>query len=84
MITDKIIDVLLALPLLLIDSLPEVDFKIPDNVINGVSAFLLNLGYFLPFKELMPILVISLSVKIFQIAWALVIRIKSFIPTMGA
>lgn len=84
MITDKIIDVLLALPLLLIDSLPEVDFKIPDNVMNGVSVFLLNLGYFVPFKELMPILVISLSVKIFQIAWALVIRIKSFIPTMGA
>lgn len=84
MITDKIIDVFLALPLLLIDSLPEVNFSIPDHVMNGVSAFLLNIGYFVPIKELMPILIISLSVKTFQIAWALVIRIKSFIPTMGA
>lgn len=84
MITDKIIDVLLALPLLLIDSLPEVDFHIPDDIMNGVSVFLLNIAYFAPIKELLPILIISLSIKSFQIAWALIIRIKSFIPTMGA
>lgn len=84
MITDKILDVLFYLPLLLFKALPAVDFSIPDNVYNGIETFCTNIGYVVPFNALLPILVTSFSLSAFQIAWALVIRIKSFIPTMGA
>lgn len=84
MITDKILDVLFYLPLLLFKALPAVDFSIPDNVYNGIETFCTNIGYVVPINALLPILVTSFALSTFQIAWALVIRIKSFIPTMGA
>lgn len=84
MITDKIFDVLFYVPLLLAKALPEIDLAIPDNVFNGINTFLSNVGYVIPIRALMPILISSLSISTFKISWALLIRIKSFIPTMGA
>lgn len=84
MITDKILNILFYLPLLLAKAVPDMDFSIPDNVFNGFNTFLFNVGYIIPIKALIPILVSSFTISFFQIAWALVIRIKSFIPTMGA
>ncbi|MDE6789313.1 MAG: hypothetical protein K2J47_08350 [Ruminococcus sp.] len=84
MITDKILDVLFYFPLLLVKALPEIDFAVPDNIFNGINTFLSNVGYVIPIRALMPILVSSLALSAFKISWALIIRIKSFIPTMGA
>lgn len=84
MITEALINVFLFLPKLLLQSLPDIDISIPKDVFNTLQNFLLNLEYIFPIVELLPILVISMSLSLFKIALALVIRIKSFIPTMGA
>lgn len=84
MITEALINVFLFLPKLLLQALPDIDISIPKDVFDTLQNFLLNLGYIFPIVELLPILVISISLSLFKIAWALVIRIKSFIPTMGA
>lgn len=84
MITEALINVFLFLPKLLLQSLPDIDISIPKDVFDTLQNFLLNLEYIFPIVELLPILVISISLSLFKIAWALVIRIKSFIPTMGA
>lgn len=87
MIFDKILDVLFCFPFLLLDSLPDISISIPgevSNAINGFQTFANNLAYVFPLKGLVPIIVISFSIKSFQILWALIIRVKSFIPTMGS
>lgn len=84
MITDLIINLLLKTPLMLLDLLPDIDVSLPDNVFDGVNTFFANVAYALPVLQLMPILIISNALMLFRVAWALVIRIKSFIPTMGA
>lgn len=84
MITEALINVFLFLPKLLLQALPDIDISIPKGVFDTLQNFLLNLEYIFPIVELLPILVISISLSLFKIAWALVIRIKSFIPTMGA
>ena len=84
MITEALINVFLFLPKLLLQALPDIDISIPKDVFDTLQNFLLNLEYIFPIVELLPILVISISLSLFKIAWALVIRIKSFIPTMEA
>ena len=84
MITDFIINVLCALPNLLLDSMQNFNLEIPENIFNGFNSILNLLGFMFPVAGLLPILVISFGIKYFQIMWALLIRIKSFIPTMGS
>lgn len=84
MITDKILDILFYFPLLLAKALPDMNFSLPDNIFNGIDTFVTNVGYVVPITALMPIFMTSVAISTFQVGWALVIRIKSFIPTMGA
>jgi len=84
MIVDAILDLVLSVPIALLDALPEVNFEISENVFNGMETFFGSVAYALPVVQLLPILIISNALMLFRVAWALVIRIKSFIPTMGA
>lgn len=67
-----------------IDNLPDIEFNIPDNVLSGFGYVAQYINYFVPVAELMPILAISVSLSVFHIVWAIILRIKSFIPTMGS
>lgn len=86
MITDVFINVLL-LPiygLLELLSLPVVgNIAIPDDAFEALKKILLNIGYIVPLSSLIPILVISFTLDHFTAIWALILRIKSFIPTFG-
>lgn len=82
MITDALLDILLFLPNLLLDGLDVLSLVIPEGVFDGLAKIFAFIGWF-PIKQLLPILVMSISVATFKITWALLIRIKSFIPTMG-
>lgn len=84
MITDIILDVLMAIPLVLLSLLPDVNISIPDGVFNWLITTCNAVGYLLPVKSLMPIFAIMLSVNGFKIAWAILLRVKSFIPSMGS
>lgn len=83
MITDFIINVFLALPMALLDLLPDIDISINDNVFYGIETFVCNVAYIFPIKALMPIIIISSSLINFDIIWSIILRLKSFIPTMG-
>lgn len=87
MIIDKILDFLFYFPMLLLETLLDFDLSIPDdvlNIVNGVNNFIYNVAYVIPFSRLSGILALSISISTLQILWALILRIKSFIPTMGA
>lgn len=84
MIVDFLLEQLTAFPMFLIGMLPDVNIAIPDNVFNWLFDVANAVGYLLPIKGLLGILTLSLSIKGVQIAWAILLRVKSFIPTMGA
>lgn len=69
-------------PLLL--TLPSFTIEIPSVVYGPLFDMVNMIGYIFPVKALLPILGISFSVKSAQIVWSLILRFKSFIPTMGA
>ena len=86
MITQAIIDFLCYIPLMLLNSLDSLGFDIavPDAFFTGLRSLMNCLAFIFPVAALLPILAFSFSVRFFQIAWAIILRIKSFIPTMGA
>ena len=84
MLIDSFISIVFSPVYALLSLLPDIDLSLPDNIFNSVSSVLANVAYVLPVVALMPIFVISLSLSIFRASWSLIIRIKSFIPTMGA
>lgn len=84
MITDGILQLLSSPFILFIGLLPDTTLGLNTGAITAIAEILVGVNYILPVAGLLPILVISLALKGFQIALALIIRIKSFIPTMGA
>ena len=84
MIFDKIYDIIFSYPLEVLETLKPLSLSTEfTNVLNGLTNFLGNLAYVVPFRRLMPILAISLSLHTLQIAWSFMLRIKSFIPSWG-
>lgn len=74
-----------ALPCnLLIDALPTFSIEIPQGAFDTLMTVVKSASYVIPFQFLLPILAISFGLKTSQIVWAIIIRVKSFIPTMGA
>jgi hypothetical protein len=84
MIVDLILDLILSVPIALLEALPDINLEISANVFDGIETFFANVAYALPVVQLLPILIISNALMLFRVAWAIVIRVKSFIPTMGA
>lgn len=84
MITDLLLSALSAVPLMLLSLLPSVDITIPNGVFDWLISTCNTVAYILPIKALMPIFILMLSINAFKIAWALVLRVKSFIPMMGS
>lgn len=83
MITDAILNVLLALPLLLLNALPSIDIDLSDSPIDKVLNYFTMFNTILPISDALLILGIYLVLHNFAFIWSLLLRIKSFIPTMG-
>ena len=83
MITDLILKAFSLPLLLLIDTLDNFTFTIPSGVFDGLSVLAKDLGYLLPVSALLPIIIIKIGLRIFSIFWTIILKIKSFIPTMG-
>lgn len=83
MITEKIIEILLLPLITLINQLPTLELTINADL----SVFIDYLSFsnkVFPIVEVMPILLFKFFViPTFGIVWSLILRIKSFIPTMG-
>lgn len=79
-----ILNLLLEFPLWLIERLPVTLIEIQYDNFQGLQVLFANLGYIFPMEQLFTILVVSIGLKSLQIVWAVILRLKSFIPTMGA
>ena len=83
MITEAILNIFMIIPQLIVDLLPTIDYTLPTDLFDTVTSVFYGLGYVLPLVRLTPIIAIDLSLSMFKIVVAIVIRCKSFIPTMG-
>lgn len=84
MITEALLNFLFFVPNLLLDSMAGLTIAIPLGIYEPLLDAIVAIGSLMPVAQLLPILVIEFSVQSFRIIWALIIRAKSFIPTMGA
>jgi hypothetical protein len=84
MIIEAIITALLFIPNILIGLLPTITTEFPDGITEVVRGTFGVVSYFIPVAALVPIIVLYFSMDLFKVFMALVVRIKSFIPSMGA
>lgn len=85
MIIDALYGFILALPNALINSMSSVEqLVIPTGAYEWWQNTISLLTYVFPVYAVLPILAFSFGVKTFQIVWAIVIRVKSFIPFWGS
>lgn len=82
MIFTFIINLWLTVFMTLLDLLPTINLTIPNNICSTIAQFFGSVCYFFPIKQLLPILAFSIGLTGFKIIYNLVLRIKSFIPTM--
>lgn len=75
---------ILGLGLLLLNSLPTLDFTIPLNFLDNIQSFFNGVAFFLPVSALLSIFEIKMSIVAFRIFWALCMRVKSFIPAISS
>lgn len=78
-----IIDLFLALPCSMISLIPVVNCTLPDNIFATASVIFAYAGYFMPVDGLMTIILLGLALDNTHLIWSIILRIKSFIPTMG-
>ena len=83
MITEAILNIFMIIPQLIVDLLPTIDYTLPTDLFDTITSVFYGLGYVLPLVRLVPIIAIDLSLSMFKIVVAIVVRCKSFIPTMG-
>lgn len=85
MITEAILSVLLYPISLLFSGLDFVlpVISIPEGVFNGLGTLIGFAAFFLPLSAILPIFIIKFALTNFDLIWKLILRIKSFIPTMG-
>lgn len=70
----------------LLGLLPDVDVSFMDswNYIKGLLIDIFTgLGCLIPFGSLFPLISCSLSLWLFRLIYSVILRIKSFIPTLG-
>lgn len=83
MVTDAILNFLLTPLLLLLDNLPTLEISINVDF-TKFFEYITLISSVVPLQGLLPIVYIKIALVTFNIIWAIVLRVKSFIPTMGA
>lgn len=83
MIFQPIIDFVLFLIDIALSNMDIVSLELPANIFSVFDALFGALGYLFPIKKLLPILLIDTMLNSSRLVMAIVVRIKSFIPTMG-
>lgn len=86
MITDAIINIFLFLPTLLLQQLSGIDFNfsLPDGIYDTLYKITVGVSYVLPLTWLFVCHGVRTAVLIFRLPYAIVLRIKSFIPTISS
>lgn len=63
--------------------IPTLPYRLPPVFLSAFLEFLETANYFVPLNLLFIFVVLSFVTDFAWIAWALLLRVKSFIPTMG-
>lgn len=79
-----LINAIFSAVIALLELLPSSNATIPEGINNGIESLVAGMSYLLPLNDLLNILMLSVSINIFKFVFAVIIRTKSFIPTMGA
>lgn len=66
------------------NGLNEVSLIIPENVLDTLVSILAFAVYVLPMGTIITIIKVRLGIAAFRLTMAIIVRAKSFIPTMGA
>lgn len=85
MITDALINVLLFLPYQLLQGISgmNIDLSMPADVFESFKTIVSCVGYVLPVSVFIICFTVKLGIRFWAIPYAIILRIKSFIPTMG-
>ena len=88
MIFEVLFDAFLFLPETLILLLPDLprngQSMFPMNISSSFVDVFKAVNFFIPIGIIMPIIIINLLFDLAKITIAIIVRLKSFIPTMGA
>ncbi len=86
MITDAIFDMILGFAITLFDMIPLMDVPISSGTMGVINSFLdivKTVLYFFPWKSVLPILAIIVTLQAFRIAMALFRFLLKFFPGLG-
>lgn len=83
MVFDKIMEFIVAPVTWLINLFPAMDFSFSPTVLADIMDLFRALGYVIPWAGLLPILTASILLLSFRLTWTIILRLKSFIPTLG-
>lgn len=64
--------------------LGTVNVNFNNGIFAGLNIIFKYVAYLIPISALIPIFVVDFALTSFKTFMALIVRIKSFIPTMGA
>ena len=85
MIIEAILALLCAIPIMLLNSLTSItSLAIPEGTFTWWYNIFDVLTYIFPVWAVLPILFITFAITGFSFIWSIILRVKSFIPTMGA
>jgi len=84
MVIEILVEFLLKPVYLLLSAINPITLELPMSFLVSFEKYFANIAYVLPLDRLFPILVLSFFLHNAQIAYSMILRIKSFIPTMGA
>ncbi len=86
MIVEALIDAVLAPFLSFLGMLPTVDTNFVDtwnNVRETLKDVFTGVGMIIPMYGVLPLIQFTIGLHGFRLAWAIILRIKSFIPLIG-
>ena len=90
MIFDNMMNIFTSYTSDLFDALPTIKLQFLvgwktdfQNILNAVGRVFDGVNYFIPLDVFLALEAISFSFILFRISYALILRIKSFIPTLG-
>jgi len=67
----------------LLNLIPDMKFDIPQSFYDNFHSIFEIIRFFLPLKQLIPLIAISFTINMFRLLSAIFSRVKSMIPGMG-
>lgn len=68
----------------LLNGLPFLTFQIPFESFQNIQSLFNGIAFFLPIGTISLIFEIKLGLIGFRIIWSIILRVKSFIPTISS